>query len=320
MLTSAAVAGVICMLVAAAALLLDVRPLVFRSGSMSPAIETGALALARTTPATGLARGDVVSLTNAAGTRITHRIEAVTLSGDVATLVLRGDANRVADAETYVVTDADKVIFSVNRLGYLVAWLSSKVAAFLGGLLAGALLVTAFGRKDRQGADPEAPVRRSTDELSPAPQESPAAGLRRSTGGMITAVAVAATVALLPGSVNTQAAWTDGPATATSGGFVTTRTPVPTDFRCDSGLLSSTVLRWSATSEKLYRLTLTPNDGGTPTVVNLAAGTSSYTLSSMPSGTAKLQAVHAYSSTQWVSASTASVGYVRGLLGAMSCA
>ncbi len=322
LLTSAAVAGVVCMLITAAALLLDVRPLVFRSGSMSPAIETGALALARSTPAAELARGDVVSVTNAAGTRITHRIEAMTLSGDVATLVLRGDANRVPDAETYVVAGADKVIFSVDRLGYLVAWLSSKVAVFLGGLLAGALLVSAFGPSGGRGPDQGMPARRSTDEPSEARQPSRARGLQRAAGRAVTALAVAATAtaALLTGSVDTQASWTDGPATATSGAFVTTTTPVPTNFRCESGLLSSTALGWSATTGMLYRITFTPNGGGTSTVVNLAAGSSSYTLSSMPSGTARLQAVRAYPSTQWVSAPTTSVGYVRGLLGAMSCA
>lgn len=323
LLTSAAVAGVVCMLIAAAALFLDVRPLVFRSGSMSPAIETGALAVARSTPASGLARGDVVSVTNAAGTRITHRIEALTLSGEVATLVLRGDANRVADAETYVVTDADKVLFSVNRLGYLVAWLSSKVAVFLGGLLAGVLLVAAFGRNGGGRPGPEPPARRSTDERREPCLESPATGLHRTAGWVATAVAVAATAvgALLAGSVNTQAAWTDGPATATSGTFTTTTIPIPTNFRCvNGGLLSSAELRWTAASGMRYRITFTPNGGGTPTVVNLNTGSDSYALNSMSSGTATLRAVKDYPSTGWVSQSTAGVGYVRGLLGGMSCA
>ena len=47
LLTSGAVIGALCILLPLGALVFGVTPLVFRSGSMSPAIETGALGLAR---------------------------------------------------------------------------------------------------------------------------------------------------------------------------------------------------------------------------------------------------------------------------------
>lgn len=72
LLTLAALAGVVCLLAAAAALTLHITPLVFRSGSMAPEIPTGSLALARSVPAEELKVGDVVSVTNAHGTRVTR--------------------------------------------------------------------------------------------------------------------------------------------------------------------------------------------------------------------------------------------------------
>ncbi len=61
-LNVAAVAGLICIIATLASLIFGIKPLVFRSGSMEPAISTGALALAKTVPATELAVGDVISV------------------------------------------------------------------------------------------------------------------------------------------------------------------------------------------------------------------------------------------------------------------
>ncbi len=82
-LTVGAVAGVLCILVTIAAFAFGVRPLVFQSGSMSPSIDTGALALARETRADDLRLGDIVSLPTAAGQRVTHRVVSVRAPGRV---------------------------------------------------------------------------------------------------------------------------------------------------------------------------------------------------------------------------------------------
>lgn len=141
-----AVAGLICIVIAVGSMLFGIKPLVFRSGSMSPEISTGSLALARTVPADSIRVGDVVSVDNEVGTRITHRVVAVAPFGDgKLSLTLKGDANRVPDRSPYIVSEADRVIGSVPLLGYLAAWLSSKTAIFLGGIVAGALLMLAFG-------------------------------------------------------------------------------------------------------------------------------------------------------------------------------
>lgn len=142
-----AIAGVICIVATAVALVFGIKPLVFRSGSMAPQISTGSLAFARTVPATDVAVGDVISVHNAQGTRVSHRVIDVQPAGDGAVnAILQGDANNVADREPYTITEADRVFFHVGGLGYAVAWLSSPLATFLGGGLVGAVLVLAFGQ------------------------------------------------------------------------------------------------------------------------------------------------------------------------------
>lgn len=144
-LTIGAVVGVVCIVAAVASMLFGITPLVFRSGSMSPTIGTGALGLAQTVPAGEIREGDVVSIVNDSGTRITHRVVSTEIvEGGAARLTLQGDANQVADLTPSVVSSADRVFFHMERLGYAVSWLSSPAAAFLGGLLVGVLLMVGF--------------------------------------------------------------------------------------------------------------------------------------------------------------------------------
>ncbi|OYD66705.1 signal peptidase I [Rhodococcus sp. OK302] len=145
-----------------------IKPLVFRSGSMSPEITTGSLALARSVPATDLVVGDIVSVINEQGTRITHRVyDMESQTGNSVDVWLKGDANTVPDTETYSVTEADRIFFSVGGLGYAVAWLSSPIAVFLGGAFVAGLLMVAFrpnSRKDDSEDGPSGGVANSDTE------------------------------------------------------------------------------------------------------------------------------------------------------------
>ena len=170
-----AVVGLACIVIAVASMVFGIKPLVFRSGSMSPEITTGSLAIARTVPASDIRVGDVVSVENVEGTRISHRVIAVDpTGGDQFALTLKGDANSVADPLPYEVTQADRVITSVPYLGYVAAWLSSKTAIFLGGVVAGALLMLAFGPLRRPGA-PTPDVSASDDAPQTETLDEPAA-------------------------------------------------------------------------------------------------------------------------------------------------
>ena len=143
-LTVGAVLGVLCILSTVAALAFDIKPVVFQSGSMSPAVDTGALGISRTVPASELAVGDVVTVRTGEGVRVTHRIKDISFSGEKATLVLKGDANAVADDKVYVVKSAPRLMFDVPRAGYVVSFVSGPIGIFAGGLLVGVVLLMVF--------------------------------------------------------------------------------------------------------------------------------------------------------------------------------
>ena len=225
-LTVGAVAGLVCVLFALAAVFLGITPLVFRSGSMAPAIDTGALALSKTTPATDIQVGDIVKVTNASGAGITHRVVGIGAVGtDSAQLFLQGDANAEPDAESYVVSEADRVFFSVGKLGYAVTWLSGPVAVFIGGIAVGVLLMTAFGFR-RSTVEPSA--RPDDDDR---PQEPPsgrhsAQGRGTSTLSVVLALAAISTVGISASNTPTTLAAGQDTATALSG-TITTALPIP---------------------------------------------------------------------------------------------
>ncbi|MCK0516023.1 signal peptidase I [Williamsia sp. DF01-3] len=161
-LTAGAALGLLCIIAAAAAMFLGITPLIVRSGSMEPTIPTGALAIAKDVSATDISAGDVISVNNAQRIRITHRVVSVdSTAGDAVALTLQGDANNVPDALPYVVDSADRVLFHVNGLGYVAAWLDTPAAKVIGGLFVVGLLwlvvfPTGRNRKDSAGKTPRA--------------------------------------------------------------------------------------------------------------------------------------------------------------------
>lgn len=137
--------GLLCLGVAALAVFFGITPLVFRSGSMSPQIPTGALALARTTSAADLQTGDVVSVIRADGERVTHRLVSEKPVGDGRwSLVVKGDANAEADPEPVITAKVDRVFWSVPRVGFLLADVSKPQVVFPAGAVFGILAVVGF--------------------------------------------------------------------------------------------------------------------------------------------------------------------------------
>ncbi len=197
LLTFGAIAGVVCMLLAVASFTFDLRPVIFRSGSMSPAIDTGALAISHTVKAQDLAVGDIVTVKTSTGVRVTHRIQSVTFAKGHASLILKGDANKVVDDHAYRVKSADRVLFDIPKAGYVVNWLSGPVGIFAGGLLAGLLVLTAFGPGTRNQSKP---------------------GARRLFGISVATLTLGLISTGIGGSTNTQAYYTDA-ANVQSGTF-----------------------------------------------------------------------------------------------------
>ncbi len=228
-LSVGAIVGVVCIVLAAGAAFFGLRPLVFQSGSMSPAITTGSLAIARTTAAADLKVGDVVMVETDRGARVTHRVVDVTQHAGSATLVLKGDANRIPDAETYPVIEAPRVLFHLPLAGYAIGWLAGPVGLFvLGAYAMFLLLVLAGGRRRRGGG-----ARKSTRSLT-------AAVIVVGTGASGLVVAQASPVV---------AAWTDS--ASVSGTTVSTYTvPKPVITSCTvTGLTQKTAtITWTGVS------------------------------------------------------------------------
>ena len=214
-----AVAGVVSMLAAVAVTFFGFSFLIFRSGSMGPEIPTGSLALARTTPATELRSGDVVSVLASSGERITHRVISSTLRGDGAALILQGDANAAADEEIYLVTEAEREIASVPVVGYAVSVLLSPAGLVAAGCFAVMLLLVGFG--PGKGDTPAPPTREGGRHRGETARSSQRASTQAGVG-----VSLVVAVALGAGVATTSAAFTDQ-ATRATGQFTAASFPAP---------------------------------------------------------------------------------------------
>ena len=240
--------------------------LVFRSGSMSPSIETGALALAHQVDAVDLEPGDVVTVRTTDGALVTHRVVDTTVRADEASLVLQGDANAAPDAEVYTVRSADRVVADLPYLGYVVAHALTPT----GVVAAAAVCLMLF-------------LMPADDRGAPAGAGRGGRHRGRRAGRHATSVVVSAAVtavvvggAVATGGVTgTWAAFNDA-ATTRSGAFSATDVLPPTNVVCvNSG--SQDYITWTPptgfapTGFRIYATT----DGDT-TESNVGAGTTQW--------------------------------------------
>ncbi|WP_434739473.1 signal peptidase I [Micromonospora sp. SH-82] len=129
-LTLLALAGTVCVVLVPLAFFFDISLILFKTGSMSPTIPAGSLAVVREIPASKVEVGDVVTVDRTPLPPITHRVVAVADGGGpVRLLTMRGDANTANDAAPHSVTHVRLVEWSVPRLGYGVHALSNVYAA-----------------------------------------------------------------------------------------------------------------------------------------------------------------------------------------------
>lgn len=305
-LTTSAVAGVLCLVLLLAGLVLGVRPLVFRSGSMAPAIDTGALALARTVPASEVHRGDVVSVRDAAGTRVTHRVVSVTTQGEQRRLTLKGDANAHPDAEAYSVTEAQRVFLHVPRLGYVVGWLTGPLGLFLLGLYAALLLSVVFRRRPPDDR-PWPPARRRASGRRTAPR-------RRTRMHAALAVAVTTLAVLVP-APGWSAPWTDT-VEVTGTSFAASTVPPPATFTCSGLGIATVTFQWSSVAGAT-NYTLHYGSGGATTMQ--VSGTSQTILTLITGGTAWVQANVNFGGVTWTSGPSQTRTYSVFLLAVSTC-
>ena len=98
------------------------RPFTVMSGSMEPAIDTGAVVVTEPIAPLEARVGDVVTFADPhqPGRLISHRVRLIRARGDKASFVTKGDANNVQERWS-VRTDGriGRVVYHVPRVGYL---------------------------------------------------------------------------------------------------------------------------------------------------------------------------------------------------------
>lgn len=140
---------------------------IFRTGSMSPTIPQGSIAVSLPIPAADIAVGDVVTVQRAPGELpVSHRVVEVRTPADAASaklpgaepipadareLVLQGDANATVDTRPYVVREARRIVFSAPGVGAALSVAQSPIG--FGALLLGAGTLTTWAFWPRR-ADP----------------------------------------------------------------------------------------------------------------------------------------------------------------------
>lgn len=141
-LTVLATLGAMCIAATIAAFGLNISLIMFKTGSMSPTIPAGSLAVVKQVPASDIRVGDVTTVSRGAGELpVTHRVISVTPShGGTYSIEMKGDANDSPDAQPYEVTEVKKVLWHAPGLAYFVTTVSRPI--FMAGItVAAALLV-----------------------------------------------------------------------------------------------------------------------------------------------------------------------------------
>ena len=121
---------------------MNISLIMFKTGSMSPTIPAGSLAVVKQIPASEIRIGDVTTVSRGEGQLpVTHRVTSTTpVGGDVYSLEMKGDANDSADPSPYEVTEVKKVLWHVPELARIVATVSQPIY-MVGITVAASLLV-----------------------------------------------------------------------------------------------------------------------------------------------------------------------------------
>lgn len=129
LLNLTAVGGAVCILLLVLAVAMDVTLILFKTGSMSPTIPAGSLAVVREIPAAQITPGDVVTVDRPGKLPVTHRVTSVSGSGDASrTITMKGDANAFEDPAPYTVESVRRVLWSAPDLAPAIVRMSSPPA------------------------------------------------------------------------------------------------------------------------------------------------------------------------------------------------
>ncbi len=125
-LNLSAVGGAICIALVILAVVFNISLILFRTGSMDPAIPQGSLAVVREVPAGDISVGDIVTIDRPDQLPVTHRVTSVQQVGEGSwRITMKGDANATEDPQPYTVESVRIVLYSIPGLAKPVASLNS---------------------------------------------------------------------------------------------------------------------------------------------------------------------------------------------------
>lgn len=161
----AAIGGVVCIALVILAYTANITLIMFRTGSMSPTIPAGSVAVVQRVPASEVEVGDVVTVDRDGRLPVTHRVTSVSPGdGDQRVLTMRGDANASDDPVPYTVTSVRIVLFSVPALAAVIVAMGNPYVLGAITVAATALVVWAFWpRAERRHAVPRSAGRPDAD-------------------------------------------------------------------------------------------------------------------------------------------------------------
>lgn len=122
LLSGLSFAGVLCIIAVICAFAFNITLIMFKTGSMSPTIPTGSLAIVQDKSVADIRVGDVITVDRPSQLPVTHRVTSIEpTSPGIYSLRMKGDANDSEDAQPYEVSEVRKVLWSTPGLGYIVA-------------------------------------------------------------------------------------------------------------------------------------------------------------------------------------------------------
>ena len=133
------------------------------SGSMSPHMGTGSLAVTERVPTSQLQLGDVAVFHPPFSPQVIyiHRVVYLTRSHGKVLVRTKGDANSIVDPWTVTInsTSINVVRFSIPLVGYFITWVHSSTGRALilicAGLLSLALVLSSFKQLGKKPSQPE---------------------------------------------------------------------------------------------------------------------------------------------------------------------
>lgn len=145
-LNVAAAGGLLCIVLVALAFTMNMTLIMFKTGSMTPTIPAGSVALVQEIPASDMVIGDVVTVDRPDKLPVTHRVTSIEPAGsdESRTFTMRGDANPIEDADPYTATDVRIVRGHVPELASVIVWFSHPFVLGVITLAASGLVTWAF--------------------------------------------------------------------------------------------------------------------------------------------------------------------------------